>query len=104
MDPELARIGLNEAEARDGVIAYRLEKVPMLEVLRTRTHSDTLGFMKALVEAYGDRIFGFTAFGAEAGKILAAFQVAMLGFAEGFLEALTRVSDGTGTKNPRRPR
>ena len=76
-DPELARIGLNEEEAKQKGIAHRLAKIPMESVLRTRTLSETRGFMKALVEADGDRILGFTAFGAEAGEVMAVVQVAM---------------------------
>ena len=48
-DPELARIGLNESEAKAQGISYRLFKIPMAAVLRTRTLSETRGFMKALV-------------------------------------------------------
>jgi pyruvate/2-oxoglutarate dehydrogenase complex dihydrolipoamide dehydrogenase (E3) component len=77
-DPELARIGLSEAEAVTRGVAYRLFKVPMEANLRARTLSETRGFMKALVEAQGDRILGFTAFGVGAGEILAAVQIAMI--------------------------
>jgi pyruvate/2-oxoglutarate dehydrogenase complex dihydrolipoamide dehydrogenase (E3) component len=49
-DPELARIGLNETEAKQRGIAYRLTKVPMIAVLRTRTLSETKGFLKALID------------------------------------------------------
>ena len=78
-DPELARIGLNESEAKAQGISYRLFKIPMAAVLRTRTLSETRGFMKALVESDTDRILGFTAFGVGAGEIMAAVQVAMIG-------------------------
>ena len=47
-------------------------------VLRSRTLGETRGFMKALVEAEGDRILGVTIFGVEAGEMIAAVQVAML--------------------------
>jgi pyruvate/2-oxoglutarate dehydrogenase complex dihydrolipoamide dehydrogenase (E3) component len=78
-DPELARVGLSEREARERNIAYRLAKLPMIAVLRTRTLSETRGFMKALIEpqGQGDQILGFTAFGPEAGELLPAMQVAM---------------------------
>ena len=56
---------------------YRLAKLPMANVLRTRTLSETRGFMKALIEDDGDHILGFTAFGPEAGEIMAIVQVAM---------------------------
>jgi pyruvate/2-oxoglutarate dehydrogenase complex dihydrolipoamide dehydrogenase (E3) component len=77
-DPELARIGLSENEAKTQGVRYRLFKVPMNANLRARTLSETRGFMKALVEADGDRILGFTAFSVGAGEIMAAVQVAMI--------------------------
>ncbi len=77
-DPELAHIGLSEKEAKAKGIAYRLFKVPMEAVLRARTLSETRGFLKAVVEADGDRILGFTAFGVGAGEIMSAVQIAMI--------------------------
>jgi pyruvate/2-oxoglutarate dehydrogenase complex dihydrolipoamide dehydrogenase (E3) component len=77
-DPELARIGLNETEAKQKGIAYRLTKIPMIAILRTRTLSETRGFLKALIDTESDRILGFTALGVEAGEIIATVQVAML--------------------------
>jgi pyruvate/2-oxoglutarate dehydrogenase complex dihydrolipoamide dehydrogenase (E3) component len=77
-DPELARIGLSETEAKKKGIAYRLAKIPMVAVLRTRTLSETRGFMKALVDTKSDRILGFTAFAVGAGEIMASVQVAMI--------------------------
>ncbi len=77
-DPELARIGLSEKEAAEKNIAYRLVKVSMEAALRTRTLSETRGFMKALIGA-DDRILGFTALGVEAGEVMAIVQTAMLG-------------------------
>lgn len=68
---------MSEREAKERGVAYRLAKLPMGSVLRTRTLSETRGFMKALVEADGDRILGFTAFGVEAGEVMAVVQVAM---------------------------
>jgi pyruvate/2-oxoglutarate dehydrogenase complex dihydrolipoamide dehydrogenase (E3) component len=76
-DPELARVGLSEREARARGVGYRLAKVPMDAVLRAHTLSETRGFMKALIERDGDRVLGFTAFGVEAGEVMAAVQVAM---------------------------
>jgi pyruvate/2-oxoglutarate dehydrogenase complex dihydrolipoamide dehydrogenase (E3) component len=77
-DPELARVGLSEREARERGVVYRLAKIPLDAVLRTRTLAETRGFLKALVEKEGDRILGFTAFGAEAGEVMAVVQVAMM--------------------------
>jgi pyruvate/2-oxoglutarate dehydrogenase complex dihydrolipoamide dehydrogenase (E3) component len=77
-DPELARVGLNESEARARGIAYRLFKVPMKAVLHSHAFSEMRGFLKALVEADGDRILGFTAFCVGAGEIMSAAQIAMI--------------------------
>ncbi|HWE38620.1 MAG TPA: FAD-dependent oxidoreductase [Isosphaeraceae bacterium] len=76
-DPELARVGLSEREARERGVGYRLVKIPLEAVLRARTLAETRGFLKALIEEGGDRILGFTAFGAEAGEVMAIVQVAM---------------------------
>ncbi len=76
-DPELAHVGLSESEAKQKGVSYRLAKIPMASVLRTRTISDTRGFAKALI-APDDRILGFSALGAEASEMLAAVQTAML--------------------------
>ena len=76
-DPEFARIGLSETEARERGIAYRLAKLPMDHDFRARTISETRGFMKALVDK-SDRIIGFTAFGWDAGELMAVVQVAMI--------------------------
>jgi pyruvate/2-oxoglutarate dehydrogenase complex dihydrolipoamide dehydrogenase (E3) component len=78
-DPPLARVGLNEREARQRGIAARVARLPMSDVLRTRAIGETDGFMKALVEGQGDRILGFTMIGPEAGEVMAAVQTAMLG-------------------------
>ena len=77
-DPELAHVGLNETEAASKNIPYRVAKMPMAAILRTRTVSEPRGFIKALV-GDDDRILGCTAFGVEASEIVASVQVAMLG-------------------------
>lgn len=75
-DPPLARVGLSEGEAQRQGIAVRVAKLPIAAVLRSRTISETRGFMKALVEAGGDHILAFTMIGAEA--VMAVIQTAML--------------------------
>ncbi len=77
-DPELARVGLSESEARKLTIPYRLVKIPMAAVLRTRTLSETRGLMKAVISEDTDEILGFTAFGTQAGELMAIVQTAML--------------------------
>jgi pyruvate/2-oxoglutarate dehydrogenase complex dihydrolipoamide dehydrogenase (E3) component len=78
-DPEFARVGLSESEAKGRGISYRLAKIPMAAVIRARTLSETRGFMKALIDTQSDRILGFVAFGVGVGEIMPAVQVAMSG-------------------------
>lgn len=78
-DPEFARVGISEKEAKAKGVAYRLFKVPMAAVLRARSLVETRGFLKCLVERDSDSILGFTAFGVGAGEIMGCVQIAMLG-------------------------
>jgi pyruvate/2-oxoglutarate dehydrogenase complex dihydrolipoamide dehydrogenase (E3) component len=78
-DPELARVGLNESEAKSRGINYRLVKMRMAAVLRTRTLSEPRGFIKMLLDVASDSILGITVFGAEASELMATVQTAMLG-------------------------
>ncbi len=75
-DPELARVGMTESEAAAAGKKFKIAKVPMKAVLRTRTLSETRGFLKALI---GDdkKILGFVGFGYGAGEIMAVVQVGM---------------------------
>jgi pyruvate/2-oxoglutarate dehydrogenase complex dihydrolipoamide dehydrogenase (E3) component len=77
-DPEFARIGLNETEAKKRGIPYRLFRIPMEAVFRARTLSETRGFLKALVEKDSDRILGFAGFAVVAGEIMGPVQIAMV--------------------------
>jgi pyruvate/2-oxoglutarate dehydrogenase complex dihydrolipoamide dehydrogenase (E3) component len=79
IDPELGRVGLDEAEAKRRGIAVRVARLPMSSVLRARSIGETRGFMKALIDSRSDRILGFTMLGSGAGEVIAAVQSAMLG-------------------------
>jgi pyruvate/2-oxoglutarate dehydrogenase complex dihydrolipoamide dehydrogenase (E3) component len=78
-DPPLARVGLNELEARRHGVAVRVATLPVKAILRTWTTGETRGFMKALVAAQSEDVLGFTMFGADAGEVMAVVQAAMLG-------------------------
>jgi pyruvate/2-oxoglutarate dehydrogenase complex dihydrolipoamide dehydrogenase (E3) component len=77
-DPQLARVGLDQAAAQRQGIAVRIARLPMTQVLRARAIGETRGFMKVLVETTGDQILGFTMLGAEAGEVVSVVQTAML--------------------------
>jgi pyruvate/2-oxoglutarate dehydrogenase complex dihydrolipoamide dehydrogenase (E3) component len=78
-DPVLARVGMNESEAKSRGISYRLVKMAMADVLKTRTLSEPRGFLKMLLSAQSDEILGFTAFGVEGSELMAIVQTAMIG-------------------------
>jgi pyruvate/2-oxoglutarate dehydrogenase complex dihydrolipoamide dehydrogenase (E3) component len=76
IEPELARVGLNETDAKGQGVPYRLVELPVSSILRTRTTGETRGKLKALI-GEDDRILGFTAFGPRAGELLPPVQLAM---------------------------
>src|SRR5271154_134897 len=78
-DPELARVGRSETEAKRDKIEYRVAKLPMANVLRTHTIAEPRGFMKMLIGKDSDQIVGFTALGVEASELMAAVQTAIVG-------------------------
>jgi len=77
-DPEFARIGLSETEAKARGIPYRLAKLPVAAIFRAMTVSETRGFVKVLIDTEGDRILGFTMLGASAGEVMTTVQMVML--------------------------
>lgn len=78
LDPELARIGLDEATARRQGTAVDVLRIPMASVLRARALGETTGFMKAVVAKDSGKILGFTMLGPRAGEVMAVVQVAMM--------------------------
>ena len=78
IEPEFARVGLSETEARASGLSIRVAALPVAEVPRARTLGETRGLMKALV-GRDDRILGFAMLGAQAGEIVAVVQTAMWG-------------------------
>ncbi len=76
-DPEVARVGLNETEARERDIAYELSVFPLSELDRAIADGASDGFIKVLTVPGKDRILGATVVGAHAGELLAEFVTAM---------------------------
>jgi pyruvate/2-oxoglutarate dehydrogenase complex dihydrolipoamide dehydrogenase (E3) component len=78
IDPELGRVGLNESQARQAGVAFRVASAPADAGWRPWTISERRGFMKTLIDVHSDRILGFTAFGPEAGELMSTVQLAMV--------------------------
>lgn len=76
-DPEIARVGLNETEARVQGIAYEITRYDLAELDRAITDDANEGFVKVLTVPGKDRILGVTIVGARAGDMLGEFTLAM---------------------------
>lgn len=76
-DPEVARVGYNEAEAKDKGIAYEVTKYDIDDLDRAIADSNDHGFIKVLTEPGKDRILGVTIVGAHAGDLISEYVLAM---------------------------
>jgi pyruvate/2-oxoglutarate dehydrogenase complex dihydrolipoamide dehydrogenase (E3) component len=79
IDPQLARVGLSEQEARKQGRDIRVATMPMSYVARALEVDESRGFMKAVVDAHSKQILGFTILGLEGGELMAMVEIAMLG-------------------------
>jgi pyruvate/2-oxoglutarate dehydrogenase complex dihydrolipoamide dehydrogenase (E3) component len=76
-DPEVARVGLNEQEAREQGVAYELTTFGIDELDRAIADEEAHGVVKVLTVPGKDRILGVTIVGEHAGDLLAEFVLAM---------------------------
>jgi pyruvate/2-oxoglutarate dehydrogenase complex dihydrolipoamide dehydrogenase (E3) component len=76
-DPEVARVGLSEAEATEQGIAVEVTRYPFSELDRAIIDNATAGFIKVLTPVGRDRILGVSIVGEHAGELLAEFVLAM---------------------------
>jgi pyruvate/2-oxoglutarate dehydrogenase complex dihydrolipoamide dehydrogenase (E3) component/uncharacterized membrane protein YdjX (TVP38/TMEM64 family) len=77
IDPEVARVGLNEQDAREKMIPFEVTRYELAELDRAIADSATRGFVKVLTEPGKDRILGVTIVGAHAADLLAEYVLAM---------------------------
>lgn len=78
LDPEVARVGINEREAAEQGIAVEVTRYELDDLDRAITESETRGFVKVLTPAGGkDKVLGATIVGAHAGELLAEYVLAM---------------------------
>ena len=76
-DPEIARVGLNEQEAREQGVPLEVTRFPLHDLDRAIADGATDGFVKVLTAPGKDRILGATIVGAHAGELLPEFVLAM---------------------------
>ena len=75
--PEVARVGLNEQEARQQGVACEVTVFELSELDRARIDQQTEGFVKVLTLPGKDRILGVTIVGSHAGEVIGEFTLAM---------------------------
>ncbi|HEX9883853.1 MAG TPA: mercuric reductase [Desulfobaccales bacterium] len=78
-DPEVAHVGLNEAEAAQQGIALQTFMRPLREVDRAIVDGEEDGFVKIHVKAGDDRILGATIVARHAGEMISEITAAMVG-------------------------
>jgi pyruvate/2-oxoglutarate dehydrogenase complex dihydrolipoamide dehydrogenase (E3) component len=76
-DPEVARVGLNEAEATEQGVAYEISRYGLDDLDRAIADNAAQGFVKVLTVPGKDRILGVTIVGEHAGDLIAEFVLAM---------------------------
>ena len=77
IDPEVARVGLNEQEAREQNIAFEVTRYGMDDLDRAIADGEARGFVKVLTVPGKDTILGVTIVGTHAGDLLAEYVLAM---------------------------
>ncbi len=76
-EPEVARVGLNEQEARQQGIDYEVTRFDLAELDRAIAEGEAHGLVKVLTEPGRDRILGATLVGEQAGELIGEFTLAM---------------------------
>lgn len=76
-DPEVARVGLNEQEARARGIRYEVTRYQLDDLDRAITDSEAHGFIKVLTPPGRDKILGVTIVGYHASELIAEYILAM---------------------------
>ncbi len=77
VDPEVARVGLNELEANEKKVPYEVTTYALDDLDRAIADGEAHGFVKVLTVPGKDQILGVTIVGEHAGDLLAEFVLAM---------------------------
>ena len=77
VDPEVARVGLNEQEAKEKGIPYEVAQYAIDDLDRAIADGEAHGFIKVLTVPGKDKILGVTIVGEHAGDLMAEYVLAM---------------------------
>jgi dihydrolipoamide dehydrogenase len=76
-DPEVARVGLSEDEAKEQGVAYEVTHYGIDDLDRAIADSEDHGWIKVLTKPGSDKLLGVTIVGSHAGDLLAEYVLAM---------------------------
>ncbi|MBU1222564.1 MAG: FAD-dependent oxidoreductase [Gammaproteobacteria bacterium] len=77
VDPEVARVGLNEQEAKEKGVPFEISRYDLAELDRAIVDAEAHGFVKVLTVPGKDTILGVTIVGEHAGDLIAEYVLAM---------------------------
>jgi pyruvate/2-oxoglutarate dehydrogenase complex dihydrolipoamide dehydrogenase (E3) component len=77
--PELGRVGLNEKQAREKGIHYKIAQMPMTHAARAVEANQTKGLLKVLIESKTKKILGASCLAEIGGEMMSMLQIAMMG-------------------------
>lgn len=75
--PSLAKIGMNEVEAKAAGVSYKLAKLPVMAIPKAKILGNQSGLFKVLIDEKTGKILGANLFGVEAHEIINLFTLAM---------------------------
>ena len=77
-EPELGRVGLTEAQAREAGHRLKVGSIPMSHVARAVESGQTAGLMKVVIDADTDQILGAAILGPHGGELVQTLMTLML--------------------------
>lgn len=78
-DPELGRVGLTEAQAREKGINIKVAAMPAAKIARAWENDETRGLLKAIIDADKGTILGAAMLSSAGGELMSVLQMAMMG-------------------------
>lgn len=75
--PSLAKVGMNEMEAKTAGVSYKLAKLPVMAIPKAKILGNQSGLFKVLIDENSGKILGANLFGVEAHEIINLFTLAM---------------------------
>jgi pyruvate/2-oxoglutarate dehydrogenase complex dihydrolipoamide dehydrogenase (E3) component len=78
-DPELGRVGLTEAQAKEQGIKIKVATMPAARIARAWENDETRGLLKAIVDAEKGTILGAAMLSSAGGELMTILQMAMMG-------------------------